>query len=240
LSVEKKKERRKGKERAAHFLLSARPTSFPSPSSAWATTAQLPLFPLGPLSSLPSHLGRAGPACPVPQLSRAPALSSLPFSLCQAGPARQRPFSLPLSSPAQRPPKLPASSLASGPHANVPSAAPQKGNSCARVPRTLTLAATGDFQRRRPLLRRIALSASPPSRRSAAPQAAAIPVSAPSRHPEASRAQHLCPEPLHHRESVTKLPPVSRSSPAILHRRRCPSFPNPSGTFTGPSRVDLR
>jgi hypothetical protein len=45
------------------------------------------------------------------------------------------------------------------------------------------------------------------------------PASAPPPRLEASQAQQSCPEPLHHRDSTKKSPPVSRSAPEILRRR---------------------
>jgi hypothetical protein len=121
------------------------------------TPAHFPPQPSHPTRSLlflllPPRARLSAPASPL-----AHALSPLPFSLCQAGPARQHPFSLPLSSPAQRAPKLQASSLASGPHANVGCCPTRREPP---RPRTLNLAAAAPLE-----TRSAAASFFPPPRR---------------------------------------------------------------------------
>jgi hypothetical protein len=111
-------------------------------------------------------------------------------------------------------------------------------------PRTLNLAAVAPLQTAAPpspsSLRRADASASPPTGCSAAPRASTTPVSVPSRHPEAPRAQHRSSTP-QHRSNFPKEPStVSRSAVGIPHHRCILIRLNPLVTSAGSSPTDPR
>jgi hypothetical protein len=160
--VWRRKRKEEGKEREP---------SSPTPSLSLSGPFSPPLSRMGHAGPLPSPR----PSSPHPaQLSpfrspsRAPALSSLPFSLCQAGPAHQRPFpSSPFFSGATAP-RSPASSSSPGPHAKVAPLPYIRGTPTPSCPRTLPSAATRTSQHRSSFLRRansLGLIVEPPFRR---------------------------------------------------------------------------
>jgi hypothetical protein len=146
----------------------------------------------------------------------------------------------PSSSSARNDPEIAGGLLSPGPRASV-APPPYKG----QLRPSLNPNPNPRSRHRRPsttpaLLRRPAPPAPPRIPRSGALQLQPKAVVAPPCHPGASRAQQLGLTPLHRQESVTRLPPVSRSAPAILHRRWSPNSPNPFGAFTGPPRINPR
>jgi hypothetical protein len=150
----------------------------------------------GPVISLPSSLfprapllspARATPG-PTPLLSLSPTRPPSPLSLT-GRPHLQRPvFPLLSSFPvAHRPSEIPGEPL---PWARTPRQRRRPTRREPPRPRTLDLvaASAGDPQLRRPLLRRVSLSASPSGRCSGAPPTPTTPALASPHHWETSRA----------------------------------------------------
>jgi hypothetical protein len=221
LSVgEKKKRRRRGEENSS-------PAALVQPKS-------LPLFP--PLSSLFPRVGHdPGPVSPQP--GHPTRHSSLPLSDRQAPPVSAL-FSPSSFLPgAQPPPRNRRRAALLGPARQGSLAALQRGSPEPRV-LTLALRRPEDPQLRRPLLRRPSLSASPSGRCSRAPPTPTTPALASPHHRETSRAWHSNPEPLHHRNFITKPPPVSRSAVPIRRHRCPPSHADLPVPFAGTSRSD--
>jgi hypothetical protein len=163
----------------------------------------------------------------------------LSFSLWQRGPTCQHSSSplLPFSPACNGSPRNRRRAVLPGPARQGSLAALQRGSPEPRV-LTLALRRPEDPQLRCPLLRRVSLSASPSGHCSGAPPTPTTPALASPHHWETSRAQHSNPEPLHHRDFVTKPPPVSHSAIPIRHRR-CRSGPADSlCTSAGTSRSD--
>jgi hypothetical protein len=161
-------------------------------------------------------MGHARPSSPpVPQPERASPLS-LPLTGC---PHLSAPPSFPFPpffSGVQRPSRnLRPAAIQLGPTRQCDPTVLQKRSFITWCPNPSPATPRRPLRAAAYLLRRTGPSASLSNHHSAAPPTPISPASAPPYRLEASRAQHLCPEPLHHREFTKEPPPVSCTAASI-------------------------